>query len=143
MTETLPIPLHVHRKTCHHRMYRLSCTAFDALRRRAGDRCEICRVRAEDVQKRALYIDHDNRLGDGWNHVRGLLCSKCNSAMRYVDNGYRKPSPAQQSYLDKSWFWTGLAESRRDRPWLPDICVHPNHAVYRSSRPDRGYVEEG
>jgi len=127
--ETLPIPLHQHRKTCHHRTYNLSCVQYDELQWRAGWRCQVCGVRAEDVQKRPLYIDHDNRLGNGWNHVRGLVCSKCNSGLRYVDNGYRRPSPQQQRYLDNAWFWQGLRPNLIEQPWLPETCVNPNHAL--------------
>lgn len=134
--ETLPIPLHVHRKNCHHRaLYGLSCAQYDGLRWRSGDRCEICGVRAEEVYRGLLYIDHDNRLGNGWNHVRGLVCSKCNSALRYVDNGFRKPTPAQQRYLDNSWFWTGLPPHLIDQPWLPEKCEHPSWVASRVSRP--------
>lgn len=135
MTEPLLLPLHEHRKNCHHRIYGLSCAAFDSLRWRANDRCEVCGVRAEDVQKHPLYIDHDNRLGNGWNHVRGLVCSKCNSALRYIDNGYRKPTPEQQHYLDRSWFWSGIPEQRRGTPWLPETCKNRNHALSRLDRP--------
>lgn len=115
------LPLHAHRPTCTHWCkYGLPCREYDRLLWRSGNRCEVCRVRAEDVQKRPLYIDHDGRLGTGWNHVRGLVCSKCNVLMSYVDCGYRRPTPEQQNYLDSAWFWTGLPSWQLEHPWLPE-----------------------
>lgn len=118
--------MHVHRKNCQHRVYRLTCESYDALCWRSGGRCEICRVRAEDVQKRPLYIDHDGRIGDGFDHVRGLVCAKCNTGMRYVDNGHKRPTSAQQRYLDESWFWTALPPERQGKPWLPEPTSNRN-----------------
>lgn len=127
--DALLLPLHVSGCNSHTSPYRLTCEDYDALLWRSGNRCEICRARPEDVQRRRLYIDHDNRLGTGWNHVRGLVCTKCNSALRYVDNGFRKPTPEQQRYLDNAWFWTHLPPNELELPWLPETCKNPHRSL--------------
>lgn len=115
----LPLPWHQPKKQCTHRGYYLTCAQFDAMRWRADDRCEICGVRAEQVQKRPLYIDHDGRLGNGFDHVRGLLCARCNTRLRWCDNGYKQPNRWEQHYLDFAWFWTWLPPERIELPFLP------------------------
>ncbi len=71
--------------SCHHRMYGLTCDDFAALLDHAGYACEVCG--REDVK---LQIDHAHA-ADDWGPVRGLLCPKCNTAMKYVDSGFREP----------------------------------------------------
>ena len=120
----------------------VTCDLFEAMRWRAGDRCEICRVRAEDVQKRRLHVDHDHRLGTGWDHVRGLLCSRCNNHMKYVDNGYWKPSPEHLRYVANAWFWVLLPAEQIDQPYFPDTCEDPCSTVdYRSTPAYRRRLE--
>ena len=138
MSSTLPIPLHIHRDRCHHRsVYGLPCVVYDAMLWRAGNRCEICGRTPEEARQPKLYIDHDSRLGTGWNHVRGLVCARCNSHLRYVDNGYRQPTPGQQRYLDNAWFWTILPDWQLEQPWLPETCHNPNTALYWRDNPNR------
>lgn len=124
--DQLALPWHQPKKGCTHRCYYLTCAQFDAMRWRAGDRCEICRVRAEQVQKRPLYVDHDGRLGNGFDHVRGLVCARCNAQLRFVDNGYRRPTPEQLRYLDMSWFYELLPPERQGLPWLPPPTDNPH-----------------
>jgi hypothetical protein len=125
--DALPIPLHTPKKVCHHwAVYRLRCEEYDGLLWRAQDHCEICRRPAGELYNGKLHIDHDSRLGTAWDHVRGLLCAKCNSNLRYVDNGFREPTPEQRRYLDDAWFWTHLPPHRLEEPWLPKHCKHPN-----------------
>lgn len=115
-----PLPWHESKKTCHHRMvYGLTCFGFDEMRWRAAGRCEICRVPQERLYKGRLLIDHDHRLGNSQNHIRGLICPKCNAAMKYVDNGFRKPTHAQLMYIYNSWFWQWLPDEHRDEPYFP------------------------
>jgi hypothetical protein len=91
-------------------------------------------VRPEEVQKRGLYIDHDGRLGNGWTHVRGLICGRCNSNLRFVDNGYKDPTPEQLRYLEASWFLTHLPD--HEHPWIPVRCRNKNEALStRTPRP--------
>lgn len=91
--------------TCHHRIYRLTCEQFDELLALAGEHCQVCGIAEADTVPGYLYIDHDNRRGDGFDHVRGLACAKCNSALRFVDNGFREATPEQDRYLKNAWFW--------------------------------------
>lgn len=115
----LPIPLHAPKRSCSHKAYYLTCAQYDAMRWRAGDRCEICGVRAEDVQKPPLHIDHDGRLGNGLDHVRGLLCARCNHHLSLCDNGNKLPNEAQQQYLDDAWFWAWMPPHRLELPYFP------------------------
>jgi len=62
-----------------HRRYMMDCETFDALWKRARGRCEICEIRSERTPHGVLHIDHDPLVGR-WG-VRGLLCSRCNSAL--------------------------------------------------------------
>lgn len=98
-------------RSCHHEVYYLSCQVYDALWERAGGRCEVCRATPDEVPAGRLFIDHDRAVGDGWNGVRGIVCAKCNSGLRYVDSGFREPSETQRRYLAASWYFThGLPE---------------------------------
>lgn len=67
-----------------HRYYYHSCDDYEALLERHENSCGICR--RSGVK---LNFDHDHTM---WvttgEMVRGLLCTKCNSLMRYVDGGY-------------------------------------------------------
>ena len=60
------------RKQLLRRLYGLTPKDFDALVAAQGGKCKICGVEPE-----RLCVDHDH--SDG--HVRGLLCSTCNSAL--------------------------------------------------------------
>lgn len=71
---------HPEGKTCHHYAYhRLTCDEYDALRARAGGRCEICGTPEEDTPRGYLLIDHFamKRI----RFIRGLICGKCNSGV--------------------------------------------------------------
>lgn len=135
-----PLPLHEPKPKfrCHHyAVYGMACDEYDDLLWRAGDSCEICRKPAAELYKGRLCIDHDGRLGNGWNHVRGLLCPRCNSNLRYVDNGYRPPTPEQRRYLDEAWFLTGLPATHLELPWLPDPSPKSNRALSWKDNPNR------
>lgn len=91
--------------TCQHFIYRMSCEDYEALIRRAGGRCEICR----DVPKRAA-IDHDHSVGE--HGVRGLVCQKCNVNLGHVDRGRKPADEATAAYLDNPfWAARGLKQS--------------------------------
>lgn len=90
-----------HHATCHHGMYRLTCEDYDALWEHAGGCCEICRTPAADTPDGKLFVDHAGAYG--FFAVRGLLCSKCNSLMRYVDRGEKHDRRAS-AYLANAWF---------------------------------------
>jgi hypothetical protein len=79
-----PPKLHVAApRICRHRSYYLSCDEYDKLRKRAGGRCEICRIPESQTYKGFLYIDHFT--APGLFLVRGLLCPKCNAVMACFD----------------------------------------------------------
>lgn len=113
------LPWHVPKLQCTHRQYGLTCYGFDLLRWRAAGRCEICQVGEENLYKGRLVIDHDHRLGNGWDHVRGLICQKCNAHMKYVDNGFRKPTRAQRLYIYNALFWEYMPPDQLDEPYIP------------------------
>jgi hypothetical protein len=56
------------------RTYALAPGEYDAMLKRQGGRCAICR---KVPRKRYLAVDHDHTTG----RVRGLLCFFCNSAL--------------------------------------------------------------
>jgi hypothetical protein len=89
-------------ETCQHGAYRLSCEEFEALLQRSSGTCEICGTPRRDVPGGKLYIDHDGRYD--YRAVRGMLCPKCNSLMRYVDNGRKPDTPEVRRYLRNAWF---------------------------------------
>lgn len=99
-----------HHATCQHGAYRLTCEDFEALWERAGGCCEICRVPAADTPAGKLGIDHAQEYG--YFAVRGLLCAKCNSLMRYVDRG-QKTSRAAREYMANAWF-VGVLHARHE-----------------------------
>ncbi|MFF7022992.1 endonuclease domain-containing protein [Streptomyces klenkii] len=90
-----------HHATCQHGAYRLTCQDYDDLWEHAGGKCEICRTSAAETPHGKLFIDHAQEYG--FFAVRGLLCSKCNTLMRYVDRG-EKSDPRARAYLANAWF---------------------------------------
>lgn len=89
-------------RTCHHEIYNLSCAMYELLVERAGNCCEICGIAASETSRGILSIDHDGRYGMA--AVRGLLCDKCNSHMRFVDDGQRKRMAVESAYYANAWF---------------------------------------
>ena len=66
----------------------MSCTSdYEAMRvygvdvnyakNRRSSCCEICGIRATELTKKTLFIDHDHNTG----RVRGLLCTNCNAGL--------------------------------------------------------------
>lgn len=96
--------------SCQHTAYRLTCADYDAMWEHAGGRCEICNEFPEETPDGKLFIDHAGEYG--YFAVRGLLCSKCNSFMRFVDRG-QKTSAAARRYLQGAWF-VRLLEARHE-----------------------------
>lgn len=103
-----------HPKSCTHRVYGMTCEQFEELRRRAGDLCEMC---GSDYHP--LGIDHDHKIltgyppgihdyDCGWRGVRGLICPKCNTHMRFIDNGQRPVDERTRRYLDQAWHLTNV-----------------------------------
>jgi hypothetical protein len=90
-----------HHATCQHGRYRLTCDDFEDLWTHAEGCCEICRAPAAETPDGKLFIDHAQVYG--FFAVRGLLCSKCNSLMGYVDRG-EKEDRRVRKYLANAWF---------------------------------------
>lgn len=64
--------------------YGISIDKYNELFKEQRGRCAICNKHQSELS-RGLFVDHDHKD----NTVRGLLCSKCNSAIaRFSDNEY-------------------------------------------------------
>jgi hypothetical protein len=84
-----------------HSDHKLTCGEFEALRARSGYRCEICGI--PEVEYADVFdIDHDRRIFP-IHAVRGLVCSRCNCHMRYVDEG-SKHSELAERYEQNAWY---------------------------------------
>lgn len=92
---------------CAHERYRLTCAEFDELWTFAGGRCQICRKPPEETPDGKLFIDHAGEYS--FFAVRGLLCSKCNSLMAYIDRGKKRDRRAFE-YRANAWFVRVLHE---------------------------------
>lgn len=93
MSDTTPGEPH----TClRHSRYLLTCDEWTALALAAGVRCSCC---GQEVTR--LVVDHDHDLGQG--AVRGLVCARCNNALRRVDAGVVAATPQIASYLEHAW----------------------------------------
>lgn len=90
-----------HHATCQHAAYRLTCEDYESLWKHAEGKCEICRVSAQEAPRQRLFIDHATEYG--YFAVRGLLCSKCNTLMRYIDRGEKYDRRAA-AYRANAWF---------------------------------------
>lgn len=87
-------------RPCSHSIYKLSCDAYEALRKRAADRCEICGVPAGNTPSGLLHIDQDRPAG--MDAVRGLLCVSCNTRLGW-DPGFIASAQVAR-YLDNPWY---------------------------------------
>lgn len=73
-----------HRRASYkHRIksYGLTEEEYESLWDRCGGCCEICGVKSVGL----LFIDHNHTTGK----VRGLLCSKCNSALGFLNEDFK------------------------------------------------------
>ena len=101
--------------SCYHTGYALTCAEYDDLLRRADNHCMLCRAKRRTG--RSLNIDHDHALGR-WA-VRGLVCDRCNQALRYVDAKEKPDWLGIRRYLDNAWHLSqpGSAEkAAREKP---------------------------
>ena len=76
--------------------YNLTEEDFLYLLEKQQNKCYICGKHNSDIL-RGLAVDHDHITGK----IRGLLCSKCNSALGWYENNFEKIN----EYLanDKMW----------------------------------------
>ncbi|RPE39780.1 recombination endonuclease VII [Streptomyces sp. Ag109_O5-1] len=97
-----------------HRLYRMDCTEFEALRARAAGRCEACGTAEEDAAIGKLVIDHAHEYGIG--AVRGLVCSQCNSLIASAEYNMtptqRGHTPWLRRYMANAWFMQVAAWAR-------------------------------
>lgn len=98
-------------ETCNHGSAGMSCAEFDLLLDRAADHCELCGVHRGDTSRGLLCIDHDHRYDRGGTGqrgtvvaVRGLVCDRCNSLLRFVDSGQIPAPPHVVAYFARAWF---------------------------------------
>lgn len=75
------------------KLYNLSVDEYKEMYEEAGGCCQVCGVEESKLNKR-LAVDHCHTTGK----VRGLLCSKCNTALGQLDDDLNKIS-ALYSYL--------------------------------------------
>jgi hypothetical protein len=100
-------------ETHHHENYGLTCEQYEGLLADCDSRCETCGQPASMTTRRKLFIDHDGSIGQ-WA-VRGLLCGKCNAALRYD----RDAPGWAAAYLASPW-WRRTLESLGVPPAPPE-----------------------
>lgn len=64
------------------RTYGITLSEYEAILEVQGGYCYICR--RANGRSRRLSVDHDHRLGNGRQSVRGLLCRPCNSLLGHL-----------------------------------------------------------
>lgn len=100
-------------RSCHHWTFSLTCEEFERLRQRAEGRCELCGTEEEKTPRGVLCIDHDTRYDP--RAVRGLICDKCNSHLRFVENGSRPIDPRVRQYYRQAFFLEVNAHRQKNR----------------------------
>jgi len=66
-----------HRKRHLQRYYDMTIEQYDAMVKEQDGKCRTC-----GTEPKRLFVDHDHKTGK----VRGLLCSKCNTALGYAND---------------------------------------------------------
>ena len=89
-------------RSCHHLTFSITCEEFDRLLARADGRCELCGIAESETRRGVLCIDHDNKYDA--RAVRGLICDKCNSHLRFVENGSRPRDERVWRYFRRAFF---------------------------------------
>lgn len=138
---------------CTHTLYGLTCEAYDALRDRAKDACEICRTPDRQTTRGKLIIDHFQ--GGGIFFVRGLLCDRCNSVMSRHDrtapwgpaslpfkekarayhlNAWDKPTPEEFARADEYIQSHGTYSPRRYSPSASRVRPTKGEPIARLDR---------
>jgi len=82
----------------HLKKYKLTTKEYNRMVKAQGGVCAICGE--PERMQRALSVDHDHFTGE----VRGLVCSRCNSAMGFADDSpmrLRKMADYIERYLLK------------------------------------------
>lgn len=97
----LTLPEH---ETHNHCLYGMDCLQFEALLAACDQSCQSCGIASGSAGCRKLVIDHNHQVGD-WA-VRGMLCSRCNTGIRYDQTTPEWALP----YLDDPWWPRLLAD---------------------------------
>ncbi|MFE9850269.1 endonuclease domain-containing protein [Streptomyces sp. NPDC005576] len=109
----------------HFLNYDLTCDQYDDMRRRAQERCEICRTPEAETTRGMLVVDHFH--GGGAWFVRGLLCDRCNSVMSRHDRAVVW-GPASLPFREKA------AEYHRNAYGSPSAAEFEKAADYIATR---------
>lgn len=99
--------------------YGITGIEYDALLKRQGGRCAICRARPKTIR---LAVDHDHKSGA----VRGLLCSRCNHDLL---------GSAWDSLAIAAALWHYLNTPPASGAWLPPETAPALMAVESAVRP--------
>ncbi len=64
------------------RRYGLSIEDYNSILKSQNNKCAGCGILSKDAQMGKLFVDHCHKNGN----IRGLLCSKCNTALGLVND---------------------------------------------------------
>lgn len=106
--------------------YDFSLADYEALIVAQGYRCAICGAERGTDRGHRLFVDHDHATG----RIRGLLCSKCNSAIGYFADSPKRLRKAA-AYLEN---WRGKTCPDPERGFQPILgCLSaPGSAIRRT-----------
>jgi hypothetical protein len=104
--------------------YDFTLADYEALLVAQAHRCAICGTAKGNGRGHRLYVDHDHSTGD----IRGLLCSKCNSAIGYFGDSPKRLRRAA-AYLET---WRGKTCPDERRGFQPILgCVSEEGSPFR------------
>lgn len=96
------------RSTSLLRTYGITLAEKEAMVKRQGGRCSICRRKAK-----TLCVDHDHDTG----FVRGVLCWRCNQALGFFNDSTLSLMGAIR-YMEEAYCnWDGLSEDEQSLWW--------------------------
>lgn len=112
-----------HRRPHLRRRYGIELEAYEALFAAQRGRCAICGRRDSDVVKKVLCVDHVA----GTSLIRGLLCSRCNSAIGLLDHDPERLGRAidylgRLPVMEGKHVARGVHRSKRRTRTLPPTC---------------------
>jgi hypothetical protein len=85
------------------RLYGITSADYDARLAEQGGVCALC---GNPPKVKRLHVDHDHKTG----RVRGILCSKCNQTLHFIEDGVWLSSALK--YLCDPWETTGEAPEK-------------------------------
>jgi len=81
--------------------YGITAEQYEEMNRLQGGRCLICGQAERGTRRgipKTLAVDHDHDTGE----IRGLLCSKCNTAIGLLDDDPKRASAPSRIWLGQS-----------------------------------------